>query len=409
MSSKAGKRLVPKLRFPEFLEKVEWAQKFGDDVFDQINNKQHDSTLPVLAITQEYGAIPRNDIDYQVFVTDKSIESYKVVEVGDFIISLRSFQGGIEYSNCRGICSPAYVILRKKAGVSEAFFKQFFKSERFIRQLNKNIEGLRDGKMVSFKQFSELRLPVPLKDEQEQVADCLSSIDDLISAQAQKVEALKAHKKGLMQQLFPAEGETVPRLRFPEFRSAVAWKETILGSLIEEFRQSSTIQDEFEVLTSARGGLVRQRDYYDNDSITERDNIGFNVIPPDYVTYRSRSDNRRFFFNENNLSITGIISSYYPVFRVVNGCNKFLIELLSFHSNTVGKYSVGTSQTVLSLNELRRIKLPLPTRAEQQQIAHCISSVDEIVATHGQKLEALKAHKRGLMQRLFPSVSESEA
>jgi type I restriction enzyme S subunit len=147
---------VPKLRFPEFRDAGEWSNSFGNEVFEQINNKQHDSTLPVLAITQEHGAIPRNMIDYQVSVTEKSIESYKVVEVGDFIISLRSFQGGIEYSIYKGICSPAYVILRKKTVASENYFKQFFKTERFIQTLNKNIEGLRDGKMVSFKQFSEL-------------------------------------------------------------------------------------------------------------------------------------------------------------------------------------------------------------------------------------------------------------
>ncbi len=195
---------LPNLRFPEFQGRGEWSQKFGDKVFEQITNKQHDSSLPILAITQEYGAIPRDLIDYQVSVTKKSIEGYKVVEVSDFIISLRSFQGGIEYSSYKGICSPAYIILRKKAAISEIYFKQFFKTERFIQDLNKNIEGLRDGKMVSYKQFSELLLPVPSLKEQQKIADCLSSLDDLIAAQSQKLAALKVHKKGLMQQLFPS-------------------------------------------------------------------------------------------------------------------------------------------------------------------------------------------------------------
>ena len=143
-------------------------------------------------------------IDYHVSVTNKSIETYKVVEVGDFIISLRSFQGGIEYSEYKGICSPAYIILRKKNNdMHDHFFKQFFKSERFIQLLNKNLEGLRDGKMVSYKQFSEILLPIPSPPEQQKIADCLASIDELITAQSQKLDTLKAHKKGLMQQLFP--------------------------------------------------------------------------------------------------------------------------------------------------------------------------------------------------------------
>ena len=196
---------VPKLRFPEF--EGDWEEKNGNLVFEQISNKQHNSDLPILAITQEFGAIPRELIDYKVFVTDKSVETYKVVEKGDFIISLRSFQGGIEYSEYKGICSPAYIILRKKIDVSKSYFKHFFKSERFIQQLNKNLEGLRDGKMVSYKQFSELFLPVPSKPEQQKIADCLSSLDDLINAQVKKCDALKLHKKGLMQGLFPSSNE----------------------------------------------------------------------------------------------------------------------------------------------------------------------------------------------------------
>ena len=155
--------VVPKLRFLEFRDKGEWGSEFGDVVFDQISNKDHNSNLPVLAITQEQGAVPRDLIDYHVSVTDKSIESYKVVEVGDFIISLRSFQGGIEYSSYKGICSPAYVILRLKLGYSADYFRHFLKTDRFIGMLTKNLEGLRDGKMVSYKQFSELQLPTPSK------------------------------------------------------------------------------------------------------------------------------------------------------------------------------------------------------------------------------------------------------
>ena len=198
---------TPRLRFAEFQEAGEWETSFGDAIFSQISNKKHNSDLPVLAITQEHGAIPRDMIDYHVSVTDKSIESYKVVEVGDFIISLRSFQGGIEFSKYRGICSPAYVILRLTEAHSQDYFRHYLKTERFIAQMTKNLEGLRDGKMISFKQFSELELPIPQPAEQQKIAACLSSLDELITAQAQKVTALQTHKKGLMQQLFPAQAK----------------------------------------------------------------------------------------------------------------------------------------------------------------------------------------------------------
>lgn len=194
---------IPKYRFPEFRTVEKWEYYNGDMLFNSISNKKHNSRLPILAITQEYGAIPRELIDYNVIVTDKSIESYKVVEEGDFIISLRSFQGGIEYSNYKGICSPAYIILRKKVDMEDLFFKYYFKTDLYIRHLNKNLEGMRDGKMVSYKQFSEILLPLPSIQEQQKIASCLYGLDEIITAQAQKIDQLKQHKKGLMQGLFP--------------------------------------------------------------------------------------------------------------------------------------------------------------------------------------------------------------
>jgi type I restriction enzyme S subunit len=196
--------LVPRLRFPEFAGAGDWEYLNGNDIFNQISNKKHASDLPILAITQEHGAIPRDQIDYHVSVTDKSVESYKVVEIGDFIISLRSFQGGIEYSNYKGLCSPAYVILRKKIDVSNLYFKYYLKSNILIADLNRDIEGIRDGKMVSYKQFSNVLFPVPTIQEQQKIADCLSSVDELIAATAKRLAAIQTHKKGLMQALFPA-------------------------------------------------------------------------------------------------------------------------------------------------------------------------------------------------------------
>ena len=138
--------LVPRQRFPEFRAKEGWDSEFGNMIFDQISNKDHNSDLPVLAITQEQGAIPREMIDYHVSVTDKSLEGYKVVDVGNFIISLRSFQGGIEFSKYRGICSPAYVILRLRHDHSEDYFRHYLKTGRFIAQMTKSLEGLRMGR-----------------------------------------------------------------------------------------------------------------------------------------------------------------------------------------------------------------------------------------------------------------------
>lgn len=171
------KEIVPKLRFPEFQGNgIDFVH--GNRLFESIINKNHNSDLPILAITQDQGAVPRDQIEYNVTVTDKSLSNYKVVEVGDFIISLRSFQGGIEYSRFKGICSPAYIILRKREeNISELYYKYFFKTWKYIQSLNRNLEGIRDGKMISYSQFSSIKVPYPRSfKEQQKIADCLSSI-----------------------------------------------------------------------------------------------------------------------------------------------------------------------------------------------------------------------------------------
>ena len=180
----------------------EWEEKGGNKIFETITNKNHNSDLPVLAITQEYGAIPRDMIDYQISVTDKSVATYKVVEIGDFIISLRSFQGGIEYSNYKGICSPAYIILRPYIDVDTRFYKLYLKTDNYIKQLNRNIEGIRDGKMISYKQFSDIKLPYPCIEEQTKIANFLSSIDSKLEHIQKQLNATKAFKKALLQQMF---------------------------------------------------------------------------------------------------------------------------------------------------------------------------------------------------------------
>lgn len=181
---------------------TDWEEKKGNEVFDSISNKNHNSNLPILAITQDYGAIPRDLIDYQISVTDKSVESYKVVEVGDFIISLRSFQGGIEYSNYKGICSPAYIILRSKVSINNLFFKYYLKTDSYIQKMNAKLEGIRDGKMVSYKYFSEISLPFPSIEEQNKIASFFTAIDNKINPVNQQLEKTKEYKKGLLQQMF---------------------------------------------------------------------------------------------------------------------------------------------------------------------------------------------------------------
>jgi len=179
-----------------------WISKKGDELFESVSNKNHNSDLPILAITQDKGAIPRDLIDYQITVTERSIESYKVVEIGDFIISLRSFQGGIEHSDYKGICSPAYIILRNKIEIAQNFYKYYLKNPDYIKLLNRKLEGIRDGKMISFGYFAEIELPFPIIEEQKRIASFLRKFDLKIQTEKDILEQLNKQKQHLLQQMF---------------------------------------------------------------------------------------------------------------------------------------------------------------------------------------------------------------
>jgi type I restriction enzyme, S subunit len=402
-----NKTAAPQLRFAEFQNTEGWAYMNGDKVFDSISNKDHSSDLPVLAITQEHGAIPRSDIDYNVFVTDKSVESYKVVEVGDFIISLRSFQGGIEYSNYKGICSPAYIILQKKMDVVDVFYKHYFKTVLFIQDLNKNLEGLRDGKMVSYKQFSEILLPNPSVKEQQKIADCLTSLDNLITAENHKLAALKAHKKGLMQQLFPAEGENVPQLRFKEFQNTEGWEEKTLGEFIEQYSERVSSKTELPIYSSTREGLMSQKDYYNNRELINDGEYG--VVPKGYFVYRHMSDDATFKFNINEILDKIVVSKEYPIFKTTNLNSHFLLYKLNGgvdFEQFAAEQRKGGTRTRLYFKTLCSWKTLMPSLAEQQKIADCLTSVDALITGQNERLAALKVHKQGLLQQLFPNTTE---
>jgi type I restriction enzyme S subunit len=417
MNQDATAALVPKLRFPEFRGEEEWTLTAGNSLFAQIKDRNPEPGLPVLAITQEHGAIPRHMIDYHVSVTEKSMESYKVVQVGDFIISLRSFQGGIEYSRYHGICSPAYVILRRRVRGSDEYFRHYLKTDGLIRILTRNLEGLRDGKMISYAQFSELLLPIPGHDEQTRIAGCLNSLDELIAAQVQKVEVLKTHKKGLMQQLFPREGETQPRVRFPEFQNAGEWEEVALGDIAEIKlgkmldKQKHTSGHLLPYLNNmaVRWNEVNTSDLpkmYFNDRELDR----FGLRAGDVVVCEGGEPGRAAVW-DGRLPDLKFQKAIHRVRFNVPFEPKILVLHLENLAGTDQFEMLFTGGGIKHLTgaTFAQLKTPLFPLAEQQRIASCLSNLDAMITAETKRLEALKTHKKGLMQQLFPSQEEVEA
>lgn len=193
------KLLTGKVRLPGF--DGEWEYKKANLIFANISDKKHGGIGEVLSATQDNGILPRSEIGIDIKFEESSLSSYKRILKGDFVISLRSFQGGIEYSEYSGLVSPAYTVLRNKLDISHAFYKKFFKSTDFITRLNGLIYGIRDGKQIGYKDFSVLELPYPDSKEQEAIGEIIELADKEIKLHEKELEALKQQKKGLMQLL----------------------------------------------------------------------------------------------------------------------------------------------------------------------------------------------------------------
>lgn len=191
--------LTGKKRFKEF-KGQKWKSYKASELFGSFTKKNNEDK-ELLSATQERGVIPRRLLEGKVMSPEGSTDGYKLVEPGDFVISLRSFQGGLEYSEYCGIVSPAYTVLKPSKEIDDSFYKHYFKSYQFIGHLAVAVIGIRDGKQISYDDFGFLNLPYPPLPEQQKIASVLNSADKEIELLSDKLEALKNQKKGLMQKL----------------------------------------------------------------------------------------------------------------------------------------------------------------------------------------------------------------
>lgn len=191
--------LTGKKRLPGF--SGEWSFPRAKEIFANVSDKQHNGNLRVLSSTQDRGIVPRDEVDIDIKYDTSSLVNYKKVRKGNFVISLRSFQGGIEYSTYTGLVSPAYTVLDPKKDISDEYYKHFFKSTDYINRLNVAVYGIRDGKQISYEDFGRIRIPYPPVDEQNAIATVFATSDREIDLLQQDIEQEKQKKKALMQLL----------------------------------------------------------------------------------------------------------------------------------------------------------------------------------------------------------------
>lgn len=291
-------------------------------------------------------------------------------------------------------------LCRPKNNFAPGFMGYYFNSPSYHNRLIPLLTGTKVYSISKANIKNTFILYPERYEEQQKIADCLSSVDELIDAESRKLEALKKYKKGLMQKLFPAERETLPEWRFPEFRGKSEWRIKSLGKICTNYdsrRIPITEKDRVkgEIPYIGASGVID----YINDFIFDEDLLcvsedGANLVARTYpiafsISGKTWVNNHAHVLKFSHRYTQNIVESYLN-----------MINLQDFLT--------GMAQPKLNRAKLDIIPIPLPEEEEQQKIADCLSEIDTMITKQSNKLDQLKAHKKGLMQGLFPSIEEAD-
>jgi type I restriction enzyme S subunit len=425
MKDEAPPTLVPKLRFPEFRGREPWKPVTLQEASLPVTERVGERKLTPVSISAGIGFVPQAE-KFGRDISGNQYQLYTLVRDGDFVFnkgnSLKFPQGCVYQLQGWGqVAAPnVFICFRLKDGYSAGFFQQCFEQNQHGRELKRHItSGARSNGLlnISKETFFGVEIPTPTPAEQQKIADCLSSVDELMAAQARKVDALKTHKKGLMQQLFPREGETQPRLRFPEFQNAGEWEERRLEELTKRGSGHTPSKSHPEYYNggikwvsladskSLDCGLISETTIQISEKGIQNSSA---VLHPAGTVLISR---------DAGIGKSAVMSEPMAVSQhfIVWTCkpdrlsNWFLYHLLQNSKPLFERAATGSTIKTIGLQFFIDLVFRCPSLHEQERIASCLSSLDAQITAETHKLEALKTHKKGLMQQLFPSPEEVTA
>lgn len=409
---------VPELRFPEFHSDGNWEEKTIGD----IGSFYYGKSAPKWSLADD---APTPCVRYGELYTRfgaKITETYSKTNIdpknlrfskGGEILVPRVGERPEEFGKCCSYLPFADIAIGEMISVFETtqnplFYTYYFRN--LYLDFAKVVEG-QNVKNLYYAVLEPLEICRPTLSEQQKIADCLTSIDDLIAAKAEKLKALKDHKKGLMQQLFPREGETTPRFRFPEFHDAGDWKEKklkSLGKLVTGLTyQPGDVQSE--------GLLVLRSSNVQNGMIDLKDKVfvspnvkGANLSRPDDILICVRNGSKPL-IGKNALIPEALPLCTHGAFMTVFRSTKpnFIFQLFqtdAYRNQVVA--DLGATINSINGGNFLNYRFYVPEPPEQQKIAECLTAIDDLISAEVQMLEALKAHKKGLMQQLFPASDE---
>ncbi len=392
VSSSNGLENRPKLRFPGFDEP--WAVFKAEELFKNITDKNH-PTETVLTIIQGKGTLPREQAGRNIHYDDASLSNYKKVEQGDYIIHLRSFEGGLEMANEDGIVSPAYTILRCKKAHSSLFYEAYFHTDEFINHvLSKSVEGIRDGRQISYEAFKWLGLPYCNVSEQEKIAQLFYTLNRRIEKQQEMVDALKKYKRGLLNQIFSAisKGSQRRKLRelvhvsggkTPSMSNSLYWNGDIVWISSKDMKSSRISGSELKITNLALKEMT--------------------LYHPGTLLLVARSGILKHSLPLAILEVDATINQDIKALQV-HGCNAFYLyyAILSQENNIIRTLvKTGTTVQSLMMDSFLNIEIPTPDINQQQSIIDKLAKLEKYVDVQEKELSLLSQIRNGLLQQLF--------
>lgn len=423
MKPKPSPRL-PRLRFPEFLHEGEWEEKRLAAVGEYTGGGTPSKLNPGYWVGVNPWVSSSDVADDDIFgikitrfISDEAVinSATKAVPPNSILVVSRVGVGKLAITKEKIHTSQDFINITPFNG-NLIFLAYRLKSiEKILHSLNQGmaIKGFTKEDLLN------LSVSLPSLAEQQKIADCLSSLDRLIAAEQRRLEALRTHKRGLLQQLFPAPGERLPRLRFPEFADADDWEEKKLGEVCEKVGSGITPQGGQSAYTSSGRPFIRSQ------------NVGWSELLLEDVAYIDDETHLRFRSTEISsndvlLNITGAsigrsaiaderivggnVNQHVCIIRVIRiklnfyYLNQYLIS--EYGQEQINGFQAGGNRQGLNFQQIRSILIPIPPLlTEQQKIADSLSALGAQLEAQRRRLEALRTHKRGLMQQLFPPTT----
>jgi type I restriction enzyme, S subunit len=393
MKSEQGERR-PRLRFPEFEDAGGWEEKQLDTLISTITPPKRIPTNEYLP-AGKFPIIDQGQNDIAGWTNDQSalnMTSEPLIIFGDHTCALKL----VNHPFAQG--ADGIKIIKGKDSIATEYPYHFLSLNPITSKEYKRHFSILRLKQIDYPRWES--------GEQTRIADCLSSLDSLIAAQTQKLNALRSHKRGLMQQLFPADGESVPRLRFPEFEGAGEWEEKKLSSFIQLVSGLHLLPDQYDKqgevpyftgpsdFTNETAGVSKWTGESANTA-NEKDTI---------ITVKGSGVGEVWYLKIQSVALGRQLMAVRPR----NTSSGFVHQFLLTQRNRLEDLASGNLIPGLSRSDILGLEASFPTLPEQQRIADCLSSLDSLITCQSDKIAELKTFKRGLMQQLFPAPDEGE-